>query len=43
MSETRHDWIGHVQPTGLVVAPAVLDRLGLIPLPQYADDSMQVE
>lgn len=30
----RHDWIGYLQPTGLVVAPAVLARLGLWPEPQ---------
>lgn len=30
----RHDWLGYLQPTGLVVAPVVLARLGLWPEPQ---------
>ncbi len=34
----RHDWLGYLQPTGLVVAPAVLARLGLWPEPQRARD-----
>lgn len=29
----RHDWISYLQPTGLVVVPAVLTRLGLWPEP----------
>lgn len=32
--DRRHDWLGYLQPTGLVVAPAVLARLGLWPEPQ---------
>ncbi len=34
LGDGRHDWIGYLQPTGLVVAPAVLTRLGLWPEPQ---------
>lgn len=34
LGDGRHDWIGYLQPTGLVVAPAVLARLGLWPEPQ---------
>ena len=30
----RHAWLGYLQPTGLLVAPAVLERLGLWPEPQ---------
>jgi len=30
----RHEWLGYLQPTGLVVAPAALARLGLWPEPQ---------
>ncbi len=35
----QHDWIGYLQPVGLVVAPVVLTRLGLWPEPQAAVDS----
>ena len=35
----QHAWLGHVQPVGLVVAPVVLDELGLQPLPQSAVDT----
>ncbi|WP_375380989.1 hypothetical protein [uncultured Sphingomonas sp.] len=38
----RHDWLGYLQPTGLVVAPAVLARLGLWPEPQRARDGEAV-
>ena len=38
----RHDWLGYLQPTGLVVAPAVLERLGLWPEPQGARDNAAV-
>jgi hypothetical protein len=38
-----HDWLGHVQPTGLVVAPAKLDELGLAPLPQHQADNDAVK
>jgi methylase of polypeptide subunit release factors len=34
----EHEWLGHVQPTGLVVSTLVLDELGLIPPPQDAVD-----
>lgn len=37
-----HDWLGHVQPVGLVVAPAKLDEIGLFPLPQDAADTEEV-
>jgi hypothetical protein len=33
------EWLGHVQQTGLVVAPAVLARHGLTPLQQIRADS----
>ena len=32
------EWLGHVQPTGLVVAPSVLDRFGLTPQEQLRAD-----
>ncbi|WP_270936724.1 hypothetical protein, partial [Falsiroseomonas oryzae] len=32
------EWLGHVQPTGLVVAPAVLARHGLVPEEQLRPD-----
>ena len=35
----EHEWLGHVQPTGLVVSTLVLDELGLIPPPQDAIDT----
>ncbi|WP_294274114.1 DNA methyltransferase [uncultured Sphingomonas sp.] len=34
----RHDWIGYLQPVGLVVAPAALARIGLWPSPQGPAD-----
>ena len=34
----RHDWLGFLAPTGLVVAPAVLERLGLWPEPQGPEE-----
>lgn len=34
LGDGRHDWLGYLQPTGLVVAPAVLARAGLWPEPQ---------
>ncbi|WP_296616731.1 DNA methyltransferase [Sphingomonas sp.] len=43
MSGGPHDWLGHVQPTGLVVAPAKLDELGLAPLPQHQTDNDAVK
>ena len=33
------EWLGHVQPTGLVVAPAILTRHGLVPEEQSRADS----
>ncbi|MEH3037547.1 MAG: N-6 DNA methylase [Sphingomonas adhaesiva] len=38
----RHDWIGYLQPVGLVVAPAALARIGLWPSPQGAADGQAV-
>ncbi len=38
----QHDWIGYLQPVGLVVAPVVLTRLGLWPEPQAAADNEAV-
>jgi len=36
----RHDWIGYLDPAGLVVAPAALARVGAWPSPQGpADDA----
>jgi hypothetical protein len=40
--DARHEWLGYLQPTGLVVAPAALARLGLWPEPQGAGDSAAV-
>ncbi|WP_298807861.1 DNA methyltransferase [uncultured Sphingomonas sp.] len=37
-----HDWIGYLQPVGLVVAPAALARIGLWPAPQSAVDGEAV-
>lgn len=37
-----HDWIGYLQPVGLVVAPAALTRIGAWPTPQDATDSAGV-
>ncbi|MBM3927839.1 MAG: hypothetical protein FJ335_05185, partial [Sphingomonadales bacterium] len=39
----QHDWIGYLQPVGLVVAPAALARIGLWPTPQTAADGAVVE
>jgi hypothetical protein len=39
MPDGLHDWIGYLQPAGLVVAPAVLTRLGLSPEPQGPGDT----
>ena len=36
------EWLGHVQPVGLVVAPAVLARHGLVPEEQLRADSLVV-
>jgi len=37
-----HDWIGYLQPVGLVVAPAALARIGAWVTPQDAADSAAV-
>ena len=37
-SDPNLEWLGHVQPTGLVVAPAVLTRHGLVPEEQIRAD-----
>lgn len=37
-----HDWIGYLQPVGLVVAPAALARIGAWPAPQHARDGAAV-
>jgi len=36
------EWLGHVQPTGLVVAPSVLARYGLVPEEQLRADGEAV-
>src|SRR5215213_8849764 len=36
------EWLGHVQPVGLVVAPAVLARHGLLPEEQTRADTEAV-
>ena len=36
------EWLDHVQPVGLVVAPRVLDELGLTPIRQTPLDSGMV-
>ena len=36
------DWLGYLDPAGLVVAPAVLARLGLWPEPQGARETAAV-
>ncbi|MFV0921398.1 Eco57I restriction-modification methylase domain-containing protein [Sphingomonas parapaucimobilis] len=38
----RHDWIGYLQPVGLVVAPAALARIGLWLSPQGPADGEAV-
>ncbi len=38
----QQDWIGYLQPVGLVVAPAALARIGLWPSPQGAADGAVV-
>ena len=37
-TDSNLEWLGHVQPTGLVVAPSVLDRFGLTPQEQLRAD-----
>lgn len=43
MTTGPHDWIGYLQPVGLVVAPAALTRIGAWVTPQDAADSAGVE
>lgn len=42
ISGGRHDWLGYLQPEGLVVAPAALARIGVWPAPQTAADGEAV-
>lgn len=42
MTTGPHDWIGYLQPVGLVVAPAALTRIGAWVTPQAANDSAGV-
>src|SRR6266481_3179291 len=42
LNDPNAEWIGNVQPVGLVVAPAVLGRLGLNPAEQTRADSETV-
>jgi hypothetical protein len=42
LNDPNAEWIGNVQPVGLVVAPAVLARLGLNPAEQTRADSEAV-
>lgn len=37
------EWLGYVQPVGLVVSPVILDRYGLVPEEQTRADSNAVE
>ena len=37
------EWLGHVQPVGLVVAPRVLTEIGLIPAEQTRADTEEAE
>ncbi|MEH3039994.1 MAG: N-6 DNA methylase [Sphingomonas paucimobilis] len=43
MTSGPHDWIGYLQPVGLVVAPAALTRIGAWVTPQDAADSAGVD
>jgi hypothetical protein len=38
-ADLNEEWLGHVQPVGLVVAPVVLARLDLVPSQQTRADS----
>src|SRR5258708_13701819 len=42
LNDPNAEWIGNVQPVGLIVAPAVLARLGLNPAEQTRADSEAV-
>jgi hypothetical protein len=37
------EWLGHVQPVGLVVAPRVLTERGLVPAEQTRADTEEAE
>src|SRR5438309_99287 len=37
--DPNEEWLGHVQPVGLVVAPIVLARYGLVPAIQTRTDT----
>jgi hypothetical protein len=39
VTDLNEEWLGHVQPVGLVVAPSVLARLDLVPSQQTRADS----
>ena len=39
ISDPNSEWLGHVQPVGLVVAPSVLSRHGLVPEEQGRADT----
>ncbi len=39
LTDLNEEWLGHVQPVGLVVAPVVLARLDLVPSQQTRADS----
>jgi hypothetical protein len=39
VTDLNEEWLGHVQPVGLVVAPVVLARLDLVPSQQTRADS----
>jgi hypothetical protein len=39
----EHEWLGHVQPVGLVVSTLVLDELGMVPGPQGPVETAQVQ
>src|SRR5713101_3327877 len=42
VTDLNEEWLGHVQPVGLVVAPVVLARHGLNPETQTRADSEEV-
>ncbi len=41
LTDPNLEWLGHVQPVGLVVAPAVLAQHGLVPTDQTAADTRE--
>jgi len=42
MHDPNIEWLGHVQPVGLVVAPVVLARQNLVPEEQTRADTEEV-